>query len=339
MSIPFYTATEMAQALQWLPLIDHLQQAHTQPAALAKRALLQQTQDNGVENSLLVLPAWQAQGDLGTKIVSVFPANQHLPSIQAIYVLLDGSNGSVKALMDGTELTYWKTAADSALAARYLARQDASRFLMVGAGQLAPYFIRAYLAIRPSLQHIMIWNRTYAKAEKLAQQLQQELNDLALVAPGNRAASKLKIEAVNDLPSAVTQADIVCCATNSYQPLVYGQWLQAGQHLDLVGSYTPEMREVDDEAIVRSNVYVDSRWFTIDCAGDLTQPIAKGVFHADQVRADLFELCSGQKPGRSSATQITLFKSGGGAHLDLMTASFVAQTLRNRAAHESTGPI
>ena len=138
-------------------------------------------------------------------------------------------------------------------------------------------------------------------------------------------ATNLQIEAIEDLQTAVQQADIICCATNSYEPLLKGAWLQAGQHLDLVGSYTPEMREVDDQAIQRSSVYVDSRWFTIDCAGDLTQPIANGVFKAEQVVADLFELCSQQKPGRSSPQQITLFKSGGGAHLDLMTASYVAQ--------------
>lgn len=313
MSPLFFSAKQMAEVLLFKPLIEHLRQSHCQAPALVERSLLQQNNQNGVQNNLLVWPAWQKGGDIGTKLVTVFPENQHLPSVQALYVLMSGQNGSVKALLDGTELTYWKTAADSALGADYLARQDASTFLMVGAGHLAPYLIKAYLAIRPQLKRILIWNRTHTKADLLAQKLAQQL------------ASNLQIEAIADLQTAAQQADIICCATNSYEPLLKGAWLQAGQHLDLVGSYTPEMREVDDQAILRSSVYVDSRWFTIDCAGDLTQPIANGVFKAEQVVADLFELCSQQKPGRTSPQQITLFKSGGGAHLDLMTASYVAQ--------------
>ncbi len=313
MNPPFYSAQQMAEVLFFKPLIEHFRQSHCQAPALVERALLQQSNANGVQNNLLVWPAWQKGGDIGTKLVTVFPDNQHHPSVQALYVLMSGQNGSVKALLDGTELTYWKTAADSALGADYLARQDVSTFLMVGAGQLAPYLIKAYLAIRPHIKRIIIWNRTHSKAVLLAHNLTQEL------------ASNLQIAATEDLSTSVHQADIICCATNSYEPLVKGAWLQAGQHLDLVGSYTPQMREVDDLAIQRSSVYVDSRWFTIDCAGDLTQPIANGVFSADQVAADLFELCSQQKPGRTSAQQITLFKSGGGAHLDLMTAIYVAQ--------------
>ncbi len=181
---------------------------------------------------------------------------------------------------------------------------------MVGAGALAPYLIRAYQAIRPQLQHITIWNRSSDKAHRVV-----------------ASVCGTPASVATDLQSAVHDADIVCCATSSSTPLVQGAWLRPGTHLDLIGGYTPEMRETDDDAVRRARVFVDSRWFTVEHVGDLTQPIASRVIARADVLGDLFDLCNARVAGRTDAQQITLFKSGGGAHLDLMAAQYIAQRI------------
>ena len=308
----YYGAEAIAKTLNFRALIEHLRQAHRQPPAAVERALMLHRMPSGTENAFLIWPAWQHERSLGIKIVTLFPDNQSMPAVQALYVLFDGTNGAVEALIDGTELTYWKTAADSALGADYLARQDATTFLMVGAGHLAPFLIRAYREIRPGLKRVLVWNRTAAKAVQLAATI----------------GGSVRAEAVIDLEEAVAQADIVCCATTSYQPLIHGQWLLPGTHLDLIGGYTPQMREANDEAVRRSRVFVDSRWFTVEHVGDLTQPISNGSLKREDVLGDLFDLSTGRVSGRQSENEITLFKSGGGAHLDLMTAQCIANALK-----------
>ena len=309
MQLPYYSGEEIARTLSYRGLIEHLREGHRQPPPSVERVLMLQKTASGLENSFLIWPAWQHDHNLGIKITTIFPGNSGtvIPGVQAIYVLLDGRTGSPQALLDGTEMTYWKTAADSALSADYLARRDAKTFLMVGAGGLASHLIRAYQTIRPGLERILIWNRTAEKARKL-------------VADWTDSPEP---EPVVDLKSTIREADIVCCATTTFAPLIRGEWLMPGTHLDLIGSFTPEMREADDEAVRRARVFVDSRWFTIEYVGDLTQPIANSVISARDIEGDLFDLCKGARPGRISAEEITLFKSGGGAHLDLMTAQHV----------------
>lgn len=307
MNLRFIDAARIAQACDFPGLVAHLRAAHREPPPDVQRVLMQQRAASGPDNAVLVWPAWQAGHNLGVKVVTMFPGNRSVPAVQGVYLLFDGGNGSPQAVIDGTELTYWKTAADSALGADLLARPDARTLLMVGAGALAPHLIRAYQAIRPGLQQVRVWNRTPAKA--LA---------VAAAVTGTPAA------ATRDLEAAVRAADIICCATSSQEPLVHGDWLQAGAHLDLVGGFTPAMRETDDTAMRRARIFVDSRWFTVDHAGDLTQAIASGAITPAAVRGDLFDLCSGSVAGRTDADQITLFKSGGGAHLDLMTAQYIA---------------
>jgi ornithine cyclodeaminase/alanine dehydrogenase-like protein (mu-crystallin family) len=307
MNLRFIDAARIAKACDFPGLIAHLRAAHREPPPDVQRVLMQQRAASGPDNAVLVWPAWQAGHNLGVKVVTMFPGNRTLPAVQGVYLLFDGGNGSPQAVIDGTELTYWKTAADSALGGDLLARPDAHTLLMVGAGALVPHLIRAYQAIRPGLQQVQVWNRTPAKA--LA---------VAAAVTGTPAAATM------DLEAAVRSADIVCCATSSQNPLVHGDWLQAGTHLDLIGGFTPAMRETDDCAMRRARIFVDSRWFTVDHAGDLTQPIASGAITPTDVRGDLFELCRGEVAGRTDTDQITLFKSGGGAHLDLMTAQFIA---------------
>jgi ornithine cyclodeaminase len=262
---------------------------------------------------LLLMPAWRAgaQPVMGTKIVSVFPGNgaRHLPAVYGSYVLADGATGQPLAIMDGTALTVWRTAAASALAAGYLARRDAGRLLMVGAGALAPHLIRAHCTARP-IRHVSIWNRSPARAEALADGLKGAL-------PG------VTLTVALDLEAAARKADIVSCATIASQPVIAGAWLQPGAHLDLVGGFTPAMREADDEAVQRASLFVDTFTGGLKEAGDIVDPIRRGVISEEDVKADLAGLCRGHHPGRQNGDEITLFKSVGTALEDLAAAELV----------------
>jgi len=253
---------------------------------------------------LLLMPAWQVGKHIGVKMVTVFPGNgaKSLPAVMGIYTLLDGTTGQPLALIDGPMLTLRRTAAASALAATYLAREDASHHLMIGTGALAPHLIQAHATARP-IRRISIWGRNPEKARKLAAEL---------------AGKGLPAEATEDLEGAAKAADIVTTATLSAEPVVKGAWLKAGTHLDMVGAYTPKMRETDDDAIRRGRVYVDTRAGATKEAGDIVQPLASGVLK--DVVGDLFDLTRGQVKGRSGADEITVFKSVGTALEDLAAA-------------------
>jgi ornithine cyclodeaminase len=302
----FVTAAEVHRLCAWEPLVGALAESHRRPAPLVDRSELHFERD-GIRETYFNLPAWQTGIAMGTKIVTVMPRNPAesapLPAVQAAYVLCDGKTGAPLALIDGTALTYRKTAADSALGSSLLSRPDATTLLIVGAGGMAPYLLAAHRALRPSIRTTLLWNRSAEKAEALAE----------------LCGGKV----VGDLASAVRSADIISCATASTVPLIRGDWLQPGAHLDLVGAFTPDMRECDDEAVLRARLFVDSRWFAIDQPGDLSSPLRRGVIQRDCIEGDLFDLCGkGLAPPRSPG-DITLFKNGGGAHLDLFTALFV----------------
>ena len=261
----------------------------------------------------LIMPAWAAGagGFLGVKLVNVFPGNgaRGLPSVMGTYVLMSGDTGAPLAVIDGTRLTLWRTAATSALAARYLAREDASVHLMVGAGALSPFFLRAHRAVRPITRSI-IWNKTRANAEKIAAGL---------------AAEGIAVEVADDLEAAVRAADIISTATLSREPLVKGAWLKPGAHLDCVGAFTPEMRETDDDCVRRARVFVDTYGGALKEGGDLVQPIRAGLITADIVEADLTDLARGRVTVIRARDDITLYKSTGGAVFDLATAALVAK--------------
>jgi ornithine cyclodeaminase len=300
------SAAEVHRICDWPRLIDALREAHRRPQPLVGRSELH-AGDGAATDTFLNLPAWQPGLAMGTKIVTVLPANParsaDLPSVQAVFILCDGGTGTPVAVIDGTALTFRKTAADSALGARYLARPDARTLVMVGAGALAPYLIAAHRAAIPSLTNLVVWNRHRAKAERLAR------------AAGGTAAS--------DLEQAVRAADLISCATAAKEPLIMGDWLSPGAHLDLVGAFTPDMRECDDTAVLKSRVFVDSRWFAVDCPGDLADPIRRGIFTRDGIEADLFDLCADGLARPRRPADVTLFKNGGGGHLDLFTACFI----------------
>jgi ornithine cyclodeaminase len=291
----FVGADEVHELCGWKELMAALAEFHRGPIPLVDRSELHHNAEGGVRQTYFNLPAWLPGQFLGTKCVTVFPANRSLPSVQALYVLFDGADGEPLAVFDATAMTYRKTAADSALGSELLSRRDSQVLLMVGAGALAPYLVAAHRAVRPSISRVLVWNRTRGRAFSMG-------------------------EEVEDLELAVPTADIVCCATASTSPLVMGSWLRPGTHLDLVGAFAPDMRECDDEAVLRARLFVDSRMFAVDQPGDLGNPLRRGVIRADAVEADLFELCSGAYRLTRTDDDITLFKNGGGAHLDLFTA-------------------
>lgn len=300
--LPILAGDDVARLLPYAELVDALATGHRGEPPVSRRLVFG---PDGADEAFLALPAWRPGEAIGVKLVTVFPANPSAgrPSVQALYVLFDGSNGDPVALIDGTELTYRKTAADSALGARFLARGDAATMLMIGAGGLAPHLIAAHRAVRPSLQRVLVWNRTRAKAEAVA-----EATGATVVA---------------SLAEAVPEADVISTATMTLDPLVEGRWLRPGSHLDLVGAFQPDHREVDDDAVMRAELYVDHREATLTECGDLVIPLRAGLITAADVRADLYELSRGDVPGRTDPNAITLFENGGGGHLDLMTASFL----------------
>jgi alanine dehydrogenase len=306
------SAAEIDAALTFPSLISALRDAFASEIVVPVRHHHAIEREGHATATHLLMPAWTklAEGNfLGAKIVNVFPDNgrKGLPSIYGTYLLMSGETGETLAAMDGTRLTAWRTAAASALAASCVAREDASRMLMVGAGALAPFLIRGHASVRP-IRHVTLWNHNRAKAEALAAGL---------------ADTGLEVTLADTLETAVREADIISCATLSGQPLVKGVWLKPGAHLDLVGAYNPAMRESDDDCVRRAQIYVDTRGGALKEGGDIVQPLADGVITKADVRGDLFDLCRGSvKPGRELG-DITLFKSVGTAIEDLAAAMLV----------------
>ncbi|BBA37178.1 ornithine cyclodeaminase [Methylocaldum marinum] len=310
-------AEQINECLDYPSLVDWLETAHGSDIDAMDDLLLSRSAEERPTRHFLLRAAWQSDLGVGAKLVTVFPDNQTLglPSVQGLYILFAVDDGRPLSCLDGTALTLWKTAADSALAARHLAREGAGTLLMVGAGAMAPHLIQAHLAVRPSIESVWIWNRTPERAERLA----NALTDL-----------RAPVCTVADLERAVREADIIACATMSTAPLIRGEWLRPGTHLDLVGAFTPDMREADDTAIRRAKIFVDSRETTIAQIGELLIPIRDGVISEADILADHFQLCRGVHPGRRAAAEITLFKNGGGGHLDLMTARFILERADHR---------
>ncbi|HEV2334148.1 MAG TPA: ornithine cyclodeaminase family protein [Stellaceae bacterium] len=266
----------------------------------------------GAPGTLLVMPAWQEGGVLGIKIVTVFPDNprRSLPAVYGTYLLLDAATGEPRALLDGTALTLRRTAAASALAAQYLARPESTVHLMVGTGALAPYLVAAHATVRP-IREVRVWGRDPTKAAALAARL-AETGTVAVPCA--------------DLAAAVAAADIITCATLATEPLISGAWLHPGVHLDLVGGFTPDMRETDDAAIARARVYVDTD-AALDEAGDIVQPLRSGHLARERIVGDLAGLVRGTCPGRREPTEITLFKSVGTALEDLAAAQLAVSRI------------
>jgi ornithine cyclodeaminase len=258
--------------------------------------------------TLLLMPAWSERySGLKSVMVKTDNAARGLPTVQASYLLMDNDTGETLAVMDGTELTRRRTAAASALAADYLARPDSKTLALIGAGALAPHFVRAHQAVRP-IREVLLYSRTRDKSEAV-----------------QRALEQYELEArVSDDPEAVVrQADIVSCVTTSTAPVVKGAWLKPGTHVDLAGAFKPSMRETDGETVARARVYVDTREGALAEAGDLLQAGDEGRFRMEDIAGDLADLCRGGVAGRASPDEVTLFKSCGTAIEDLATAIMI----------------
>lgn len=259
-------------------------------------------------STLLLMPAWSKDWTgLKTVVVKVDNAARNLPTVQASYLLIDNATGETVTMMDGTELTRRRTAAASALGADYLARQDATTLVVVGAGALGAHFVRAHAVVRP-ITKVFLYNRSMAKAQALANELKND---------------GFSVSATPDLETAVRAADIISCITTSTAPIVKGAWLKPGTHVDLAGAFKPSMRETDGDVIARARVFVDTREGALSEAGDLLQARDEGKFDFSEVQGDLSELCRGTVQGRKTLEEITLFKSCGTALEDLAAAVMV----------------
>ena len=310
----FFDGAAVDTALDYPALVDILE------AAFIKGAIAPPRHHHGValggrpEATLLLMPAWEAREAgsavagrfMGVKTVTVFPDNatRGKPAVFGTYVLLSAGTGEALAVMDATRLTAWRTAAASALASRSLSRSDSARLLMVGAGALAPFLIRAHASVRP-IREIAIWNRSLPRAQALVATLAQ---------------FGLSATLVDDLASAARQADIISVATLSSEPLIRGAWLKPGTHLDCVGAFKASMRETDDDVVRQARIFVDTRAGAFAEAGDILQPLQAGIIGKDAVLGDLFDVCRRTVAGRGSASEITLFKSVGAAIEDLAAA-------------------
>jgi len=303
----FVDGAEVRRLLSFPTLIEALEAGHRRPPMEVADTFM------GNEQALYFIRNAVDPGRFsGSKLVTSFPANigGPLPAVQAVVVLFDGKDGRPLAVMDGTAITHWRTAADSGLAAKYLAPADPETLLIVGAGQMAKPLARAHRAVRPSLRRALVWNRTPERAAEVAAALSQE---------------GFAAEAVADLAAAVPQAQVIACCTRTHAPLIEGRLLRPGTHLDLVGGYTPKHREADDEAVRRSRIFVDRHESARDVA-DIHDPLASGLLKESDIQGDLHAIVAG-KAGRRSAEEITFFKNAGGAHLDLMTAELIWRQL------------
>jgi len=305
-----YTAEEVHAALDYPKLIAALRDAFQ---AGGEKMPVRQAYEVGMPGlpaHLLTMPAWRRGNAIGVKLVTVVPGNaaRNLGAVSSLFVLFDGVTGVPRAIIDGEAMTNRRTAAASALAASYLAREDASTLLMVGNGHLVPHLIAAHATVRP-ISRVLIWGRNVAKAEALAATLRQ---------PG------LDVQAVASIDEGLQHADIVSSATTSTTPLILGASVRPGTHVDLVGAFNAGMRESDDALIARSTVYVDTMEGALREAGDLLFPIKSGAFVAERIVGDLFGLTQSLVPVRQDAAQITVFKSVGAALEDLVAAELAA---------------
>lgn len=302
-------ASATAAPLGWPALIDALRRAFIEGGEVPLRHTHRIDDPVGRGGTVLLMPAWRPGRYLGIKTVTIFPGNadRGLPGLHSIYTLFDARSGVPLAQLDGNQITSRRTAAASALAASFLARSDASRLLVLGSGRVAQHLAPALRTVRPIAQ-VQVWNHRPEGARALAQQWQEQGIDA---------------QAVSDLRSAVEQADIVSCATLAEAPLLRGEWLREGTHLDLIGSFTPRMRESDAACFARSRVFVDTDE-ALAKSGDLLGAVAEGAFDATQLQGTLAQLCRGERPGRGGEREITLFKAVGNALEDLAAAELVA---------------
>lgn len=312
------SAEQVAAALPWRVLIDALDDIFTRQVVNPIRHHHAIQVPDSPEATLLLMPCWLEGEYLGVKQVNVFPGNGALglPGLTSHYLLSDAKTGLHLAQMDGNEITGRRTAAAAALGARYLARKDSKRLLIVGTGRIARKVIPAMCCVLP-IEQIDIWNVRPESAEKLAHELTNK---------------GLNARCVTDLSQAVGEADVISCSTLSTTPLIYGEWVRPGTHIDLIGSFTPTMREANNTLMQKAAVFADIREAALHETGDLIIPIEQGAITEKAVLADFFDFCNGRHAGRDALAQpqkaITVFKAVGSSIEDLAAAIQVYETLK-----------
>jgi 1-pyrroline-2-carboxylate reductase [NAD(P)H] len=304
------SAEQVHAAMSYPYLIDVLQEGYAGAFKMPPRQVFLLGDEAGAHDAFALLPSWN-ESLIGVKAFTYFPTNPG-PQYKSLYsqiLLFAREHGEPLALVDGVSVTYWRTAGISGLAARLLAREDASSLLVLGTGNLAPYIIRAQASVRP-LTTIRIWGRNMAKAQAVVAAMEPVLPDVAF-------------SVVEDLETACGESDIIVAATGSHEPLVQGDWVQAGTHTDFIGNHHATKRECDTALVTKSKVYADSRDNCFREAGEILVPISEGVFRKEDVVGELTEMCAGAVSLRVHADEITLFKSIGMAYSDLLGAGLV----------------
>lgn len=311
----FFGPNEVASALPWEALIAAIEDVLIDDGAFAPDRTVHTVPtpgDASADGALLLKPGWVVGDVIAVKVVTFFADNGSagLPTVNAGVMLFSATNGVFLGACDGNELTTRRTAAASAVAAKRLARRDARRLLVVGTGALSPMAVQAHCAVR-DYEMVQVWGRDQAKAHAVVDWLAHDGGH------GSRI-----VGVADDLDSAVAEADVICCVTGATEPLVKGQLLSPGAHVDLIGSFTPQMRESDDDVVRRAGVWVDTRTDGT-LAGDIAQPLESGLLSVDDIKGDLAELVAGAVPGRTDDTEITMFKSAGIALEDVAAARLV----------------
>jgi ornithine cyclodeaminase len=307
-------AEELRAGLDLDSLIDALETGHRGARPELTEGLI-----GPDEKRYLIRSAHDGRAILGSKLITIVPDNpvkRGLPSVQAVIILFDAETGVPRTALDATELTYWKTAADSALGARFLSRPDAKTLLIAGAGGLAPWLVRSHLLSRPGLEKILLWNRTPGHAMECANKLSED---------------GIEVQMISDLEDGVRQADIISTATMAKKPILSGEWLKPGAHVDLVGGYSEDTREADDETVRCARLFVDCLPSALEGVGDILAPLKFGVISKQDIEGDLYDLAGKGVSGGRKESDITVFKNAGGAHLDLMVASAVLARLEKGA--------
>jgi ornithine cyclodeaminase len=314
------SAPQIQAVLTWEGVLRALHRGHLGPRPIGGSYFIGDA-GFGLFSRGVILPGQGA----GFKLASIHPANGEadppLPSEHAAFIVLDERSKGIAALLDGAEITRWKTAADSALAARWLSREDSEVLLVLGAGPVARALTDAYLHIRPSIREVLLWNRTPSKVEAARAALE---------------ARGIRVRVVDDLDAAVARADIITSATSTSTPVIRGACVRPGTHVDLVGGYRPDMQEADVEVLRGARIFVDDRQNAAH-AGDIQIPLQAGVIDAGQIEADLFDLCQSRSFQRSPEAR-TVYKNAGGAHIDLLVSLHAVDCLTRPVVTESERP-
>ena len=303
-------ASDVHRVLNFPDLVEAIRNTFAKPAGTPRRTVFVLDENDPYHDAFAVLPSWSSDV-IGVKAFTYLPSNapKGLQILNSKILLFSRETGVPLALVDGTTVTYWRTAAVAALAADFLARKDAKRLMVCASGNLAPFMILAHASVR-NYDDITVWGRNPEKVSRTIETVKAK-------------RPELNIRPVADREMAARESDVISCATASREPIIHGTWIKPGTHTDFFGNHEKKYRECDSDLVVKSRVFVDSRANTMNEAGEILVPIDEGRITEGHVLGELADLCSGRVKGRGNDDEITLFKSVGTALSDLSAASLV----------------